>query len=78
MSKPVTSSGISNRFMELIYEGKIDFDDQVKIFNQLKDMFGLRKLSNQANDESITPAGVLKSKREYNDIDGVKFYYNCE
>jgi hypothetical protein len=78
MQKPVTSGDITNRFLQLIHEGTINFDDQVKTFNLLKDMFGFLKLSNQADDENISPAGIFKSTRKFNEIDGVKFYYNCD
>jgi hypothetical protein len=78
MPKPVTSSDITERFLELIYSGKISFDDQLKTFKFLSEMFGLKTISNQARQENVSPSAIYQSKRKFLQIDNVKFILNCD
>jgi hypothetical protein len=78
MAKPIESREITDRFMELIYDGKIKFEDQVKTFKELSEMFGLKTISNQARQENVSPAAIHQSKRNYILIDDVRFYFNCD
>jgi hypothetical protein len=76
MKNPVTSEDITNRFIELIYNGTIKLEDQVKTFNELSEIFGLKTMSNQARQENKSPAAISQSKRIFILIDNVKFYFN--
>lgn len=78
MPKPVTSSDITERFLELIHSGKIDFDDQLKTFKFLLDMFSLKTISNQAREEKVSPSAIYQSKRKSVEIDNVRFILNCD
>jgi len=62
----------------LIHEGSIEFDDQLKTFKYLNEIFGLKKISNQAKEEKVSPSAIYQSKRNSIQIDNVRFILNCD
>ena len=55
---------IRDRLFECIHNGELEFDDQVKIFKYLSELFGLKTISNQAKAEKVSPAAIYQSKRK--------------
>ena len=57
--KAITSTDIKNRFLQLLSENKLDYFDELQIFEAIAKKYDMKTVTNYAKAENISYNGVL-------------------